>query len=128
MLLTHTMCILLKFNTKKAKISREKFIQALQAELPPTILRDDSPTLLGQGYVKPIYLEPLYQEQICLGEYPFNLTNRDYKKESCPICEDMHYNRLITHEFMRPGMEQKDLDDVIGAFYKVVENLDEIRE
>jgi len=40
----------------------------------------------------------------------------------------MHYNRLITHEFMRPGMEQKDLDDVIGAFYKVVENLDEIRE
>ena len=107
-------------------IHRNRFIDAVKAELPKTLLRDDSDTLLGYGYVKPIYLEPLYQERVCFGEYPFNLTNRIYNKGDCPVCEDMHNNKLITHEFMRPGMSKKNLDDVVKAFEKVWENRERI--
>ena len=115
------------FDENLAGVHRNKFIDAVKAELPKTIMRDDSDVLLSYGYVKPLYLQPLYQEKICFGNYPFNLTQREYKQGDCPICEDMHYNKLITHELMRPGMSKKDLDDVIGAFYKVWENIEEIK-
>jgi hypothetical protein len=34
----------------------------------------------------------------------------------------MHYNKLFTHEYMRPPMTRADLDDFVGAFEKVYEN------
>ena len=68
-----------------------------------------------------------HQEKICFGEYPFSLTERTYKEGDCPVCEDMHKNKLVTHELMRPGMSKEDLDDVVGAFYKVWENIEELK-
>ena len=118
----------IKFNSQLSGIKREKFTEALKAELPSTLMRDDSDVLLGQGYVKPIYLEPLYQEKVCFGKYPFNLTKQTYKKGDCRTCEKLHNDTLITHELMRPGMSKKDLDDVVGAFYKILENIDELRD
>lgn len=117
----------LKFDAKIAKIKREVFVNALKAELPRTIMRDDSDVLISQGYAKPLYLLPLYQERICFGEYPFNLSKRVYKKGDCPVCEELHFNSLITHELMRAGMQKQDLDDVLEAFFKVASNLDELR-
>jgi hypothetical protein len=38
----------------------------------------------------------------------------------------MHFHRLVTHEFMRPGMTQSDMDDVIAAFEKVWDNREEL--
>jgi len=114
------------FDEKVAGVHRNKFIDAVKAELPKTLLRDDSDVLLGYGYVKPIYLEPMYQERICFGEYPFNLTKRVYKNGDCPVCEDIHLHKIITHEFMRPGMSEDDMDDVIKAFEKVYTNIDEL--
>lgn len=117
----------LKFDSKIAKIKREVFVNALKAELPRTIMRDDSDVLISQGYAKPLYLLPLYQERVCFGEYPFNLSKRVYKKGDCPVCEELHFNSLITHELMRAGMKKQDLDDVLEAFFKVASNLDELR-
>lgn len=116
------------FDEEKARIDRNRYIDAVKAELPRTILRDESEVLLSYGYVKPLYKLPIYQERICFGDYPFNLSNIDYTKVKCDICEDMHYNKLITHEFMRPGMGKDDMDDVVRAFEKVWENIDEIRK
>jgi hypothetical protein len=39
----------------------------------------------------------------------------------------MHFDQLITHEFMRPGMKESDLNDVVNAFHKVLENIDELK-
>lgn len=114
------------FNEEIAGIHRNKFIDAVKAELPRTIMRDDSPVLLSYGYIKPLYLQPLYQEKICFGEYPFNLSEREYKKGDCPVCEDMHENKLVIHELMRPGMSKQDIDDVAAAFKKVWENKEEL--
>lgn len=107
---------------------RNRFIDAVKAELPSTLLREESVVLLSYGYVKPLYLQPLYQERIAFGRdgYPFSLSDITYPKGLCPITEEMHFNRLVTHEFMRPGMSKADMDDVIGAFQKVWENRSEL--
>ena len=117
----------LLFNKKSTSLHRNTFIDAVKAELPSTLMREDSPVLLSYGYVKPLYLQPIYQQRVCFGDYPFNLTNRVYKKGDCPTCEDLHFNTLISHEFMRPSMQPKDLDDVVKAFEKVWENKEELR-
>ena len=86
--------------------------------------------LIGAGYVKPLYLQPMYQKRIAFGSngYPFNLTERTYEKGLCPITELMHEKKLITHELMRPPANKSDLDDVVEAFLKVADNLKELEE
>ena len=118
----------LQFNETKAGIDRGKFVTALKAELPHTKLREESDVLIGVGYVKPLYLQPMYQKRVAFGSngYPFTLTSRTYEKGLCPITELMHEKKLITHELMRPPANKEDLDDVVEAFYKVANNLSEL--
>ena len=116
----------LLFDAKIAGMSRELFVKAIKAELPHTLLRDESDVLLSYGYVKPLYLQPLYQEKIAFSFSDFSAQN--YTKGLCPVTEQMHFKELITHELMRPGMSKADLDDVIEAFYKVWEHRDELRD
>ena len=118
----------LQFDETIAGMHRNRFIDAVKAELPPTLLREESTVLLSYGYVKPLYLQPLYQERIAFGRdgYPFTQSDVTYPAGLCPVTEDMHYNRLVTHEFMRPGMTQSDMDDVILAFQKVWNNREEL--
>lgn len=118
----------LQFDAEIAGMHRNRFIDAVKAELPPTLLREESTVLLSYGYVKPLYLQPLYQERIAFGRdgYPFTLSNVTYPQGLCPITEEMHYHRLVTHEFMRPGMTQSDMEDVVRAFQKVWDNKAEL--
>jgi len=118
----------LEFDETVAGMHRNTFIDAVKAELPKTLLRDESDVLLSYGYVKPLYLQPLYQEKIGFGKegFPFNLSDIEYPQGLCPLTEKMHNEVLVTHEFMRPGMSRKDMDDVIAAFNKVWENKDEL--
>lgn len=118
----------LQFDAEIAGMHRNCFIDAVKAELPPTLLREESTVLLSYGYVKPLYLQPLYQERIAFGRdgYPFTLSNVTYPQGLCPITEEMHYHRLVTHEFMRPGMTQSDMEDVVRAFQKVWDNKAEL--
>lgn len=118
----------LQFDAECAGMHRNRFIDAVKAELPPTLLREESVVLLSYGYVKPLYLQPLYQERIAFGRdgFPFTLSDVAYPKGLCPITEEMHFNCLITHEFMRPGMTRNDMDDVVSAFQKVWDNKEEL--
>jgi len=43
------------------------------------------------------------------------------------VCENLHFERLFTHELMRSGMSKKDMDDVVKAFTKVWENKEELK-
>ncbi len=118
----------LQFDADIAQVHRNLFIDAVKKELPRTLLREESEVLLSYGYVKPLYLLPIYQERIAFGEYPFNLSDVDYTKVKCPVVEEMHFHTLITHEFMRPGMLKEDMDDVVAAFVKVWEHIDDLRD
>lgn len=117
-----------KFKSDIVGVERDKFIEAVKAEIPSAILRENTP-LLGVGYVKPLYLQPLYQQRAV--NCSFNCERYkgkvDYSKGICPITENLHYRELFTLEYMRPGMSKSDLNDVISAFYKVAENVEELR-
>ena len=117
-----------KFNKDIIGIDRNIFINAIKAEIPSAILREDTP-LIGSGYVKPLYLQPLYQQRAtyCAFNCEKYKGNVDYSKGICPNAEKLHFEELFSHEYMRPGMSQIDMNDVISAFHKVVENIDELK-
>jgi dTDP-4-amino-4,6-dideoxygalactose transaminase len=108
-------------------VNRNVFIQAIKAEIPSAVLREETP-LIGAGYVKPLYLQPIYQQRAaaCSFNCPRYKGTVNYSKGLCPVAEKMHYEELFTHEYMRPGMSKPDLDDVIEAFTKVTENIHEL--
>ena len=122
----------LSYDSKATGVPRDVYVRALRAELPPTILREGEGVLIGQGYVKPLYMQPLFETMIGYGnvQCPFRCPHyggvADYRPGLCPNAEDAHFNRVITHELMRPPMSHADLDDVVAAFEKVSENLDEL--
>lgn len=120
----------LLYNEEVAGIHRNKFAEALRAELAPITLRETEGVKVGCGYVKPIYLEPMFQKKVAYGSngFPWNMAGRayDYSKGICPVVEELHFETLLLHEYMRPGMSNEDLDDVIDAFVKVWENRDEL--
>jgi perosamine synthetase len=117
----------LRYNPSVLGVHRDKFVNALKAELPSAILRETAP-LVGAGYVKPLYLQPIYQQKV--GKCSFNCSH--YKGEVkydmgiCPVAERMHFSELITHEYMRPGMTKSDLEDVVRAFEKVTTAVHEL--
>lgn len=102
-------------------VSREKYVEAVKAELAPIELREREGVKIGCGYMKPLYLQPIFQNRIAYGNngYPFSESLISYKKGICPVCESLYEKELITHELMRPGMSKTDLDDVANAFEKV---------
>ena len=117
-----------KFKKDIIGIDRNTFIGAIKAEIPSAVLREDTP-LIGSGYVKPLYLLPLFQQRAThcsfnCGKYYGKV---DYSLGICPVTEKLYFDELFTHEYMRPGMTHKDMDDVIAAFWKVSENLNELK-
>lgn len=121
------------FNENVVGVSREKFIEAVKAELPVTELREQEGKQIGCGYVKPLYLMPIFQAKIAIGKdgHPFKSEyyrgRIDYPKGLCPVAEKMHFKELFTHECMRPPAAKEDLDDVKRAFEKVYEFRNEIK-
>lgn len=116
-----------KYDQSVFEIHRNQFVDAIKAEIPSAVLRETAP-LIGAGYVKPLYLQPIYQQR---SGFAFNndrfKSELDYSKGICPVTEQMHFNELITHEFMRPGMSRKDMEDVVKAFEKVAKNVVELQ-
>ena len=113
----------LKFQEEKAGIERKTFIAALRAEGIP----------FAEGYVKPLYLEPLYQKQICFGKegYPFKSPlykgKANYQPGLCPVAERMYKKELMTTGLCRFPVKKKDVRDIVLAFEKIFDNLDELK-
>lgn len=119
----------IKFDKEIAGIDRNTFVSALKAELPTAILRETAP-LVGAGYVKPIYLQPIYQKRAAWAFHhsACNSASLSYDLGICPVAERMHFEELFTHEFIRPGLSKEDLQDVVDAFSKIFENINELRK
>ncbi len=116
-----------KFNKEIAGIERNKFVDALKAEIPSAVLRETAP-LIGAGYVKPLYLQPIYQQKAAWAFNPaLYKGDVSYEKGICPVTEKMHFEVLFTHEYMRPGMTKEDMIDVVNAMEKIFENIDELK-
>ena len=117
------------FDEDFAGISRDLYVQVLNAEFPAP---EGGRGLIRAGYVQPLYLLPLFRQQTAYGtvQCPFKCPHykgrADYGLGLCPTVEKVN-DRILLHELFRPPMTRDDLDAVIGAFEKVHENLDELR-
>ena len=123
----------LDYDEQMTGVGRERLVQAIKAELPATELREGEGPLMGMGYVRPLYMLPLFRNPIASAgaESPIARACTEgrvrYQDGLCPAAEKAHFARVITHEMMRPGMQRADLDDVAAAFQKVWDNLDQLR-
>ena len=87
---------------------------------------------MGEGYVEPIYLEPLYQKRIAFGKdgfpftYPGYKGQVDYSPGICPVAERMHYQELIHIDLCHANLSMSDLEDVVTAFKKIFNNIGEL--
>lgn len=121
-----------EFDNKKSDgISRNTFINAVKAELPPRIGRENEDCGIGNGYIKPIYLMNLFQDRKQQKKFQksafatFPITN--YEKGSCPVAEDLYENKLFLTILHAPNSTTEDMKDICNAFEKVWENRDELK-
>lgn len=114
----------IKFDSYKVGVKRDTFVQALNAEGIP----------FGAGYVKPTYLEPIYQRRIAYGKNgcpfncPFYKGKLQYQKGLCPVTERMHFEELMLTGVCRYPHTQEDMEDVVKAFEKLFQNIKELKK
>ena len=118
----------MKYNETITGVSREKFVDAVRAELMPFELREQEGPKINLGYQVPLYEQPIFKKKVAYGSkgYPFRESD-NYNNVNCPVCDRVCYTETIISEMMRPFLSNKDRDDVIDAFHKVADNLDELR-
>ncbi len=108
----------MKYDESIIKIPRSLFVRAVEAE----------GFYLRGGYVKPIYLEPLYQKKICFGSkgFPFTSNPRNseisYAKGLCPVTERMQDKEILLTNITYAPYTEKDMVDFVKAIQKVIHN------
>lgn len=107
------------YDEKEVGIPRKLFVDSLNAEGIP----------VGTGYPHPLYENPVFKEQIAYGEKGCPFTCKFYKGKAnyergiCPVAEDLCYNRALWFFNIRPPATLEDMQDVVDAFLKVIENV-----
>lgn len=101
----------IRIDSSRIGIDRGQLADALAAEGIP----------FGKGYVKPLYLLPIYQKR---------QDRQRYETGTCPVAERLHYKELINSSpaLLRHPLTKKDMDDVIAAFQKIIYNKNEFEE
>jgi perosamine synthetase len=103
----------IKINTDASGQMRSRWVEALKAEGIP----------VRAGYLKPLYLQPLYQKKIAFGKegFPFSLMHSSvhYTRGLCLVAEKIQDEELILGDFCHAGMQVCDLEDVVNAFEKI---------
>ena len=112
----------MKYDVNITGLSRKIFVEAMLAE----------GFSIREGYLKPTYLEPAYQKQLCLGKkgFPFSETKRssklDYSKGLCPITEDIQDNYMILTAVMQSPQTLEDMDLWTERVIKVLKNKEKL--
>ena len=103
------------FDEKKIGITRNIFCEALKAEGIPCFA----------GYVKPLYLSPLYLEKRAFA-FKHYTGNVIYKKGICPTAESLHESKLVNMIISRPPSTLTDMKDIVDAIQKIIKNKNEL--
>jgi|GEM_PF-110460 len=114
---THTHYVLpLKYSRigdtgEQMGIHRNKFVDAVKAELKPVRDRESEGVTIGCGYIQPIQSMPLFGRSL----------------DETPECRRQWQDELIVvHRMFGPMASRRDLDDVANAFAKVWEHHEEL--
>ncbi len=106
----------MKWRASKTGLSRDQIVEALNKEGIP----------FGKGYVRPLYLLPLFQKQICFGSNGWPFTSipekerQKYKKGLCPVAERMYEKELMLTGVCYWPVTKEDIMDVVKAFEKIL--------
>jgi dTDP-4-amino-4,6-dideoxygalactose transaminase len=96
-------------------VPRDRFVAALGAEGVPA----------APGYVKPLYLNPLYTERRSLAFGTYRGRAR-YERGICPVAEDLHFQKAIVLVVVRPPASERDMDDIAAAAHKLWTHREEL--
>ena len=111
---TYYVCPIL-FNEDVAGVSRDQFLRAMNAE----------GLLFYQGYVRPLYLQPLYQnKRLYKYGYPFSAEENkfcrtEYSLGTSPVAEQLHFKEMLINEHIRPPNTTDDIDDILQVINKI---------
>ncbi|MGH9731450.1 MAG: DegT/DnrJ/EryC1/StrS family aminotransferase [Candidatus Acidiferrales bacterium] len=100
----------LRYDEKSMEIPRDLFVKALNAEGIP----------FGAGYVRPLYLSPLYQERRHVA-FEHYAGHASYGAGLCPTAERLHEKELMLTGVVRFPATREDMDDIADAVQKVME-------
>jgi perosamine synthetase len=106
----------IKYDKSRIGVSRDNFVKALNAEGIP----------FGAGYVKPLYLSPIYHDAKPLA-FKIYQGKAKYNKGLCPITEKLHEEEIIVTVLTRPPAEISDMEDIVNAFEKIYDNLNYLK-
>jgi perosamine synthetase len=119
----------IRYDATVAGLSRGAFRKAVSAELPAPKSWETTP--LAEGYVKPLYLNSIYQRRIAIGSkgFPFNLRKDgpDYGKGLCPVTERLYEREMLLTPLIREPLTVGDVKDLADAIEKVIANAAAIR-
>lgn len=112
----------MKYDAAVTGIPRDLFVRAFNAEGYP----------LRAGYLKPLYLEPMYQKRIAIGRHGFPWSanagsdNISYKQGICPVVERLQNEEVMLTNYMYPPLTEQDIDSYVETFQKVLYNRDSL--
>lgn len=93
------------------RIPRARLVEAVAAEGIP----------ISGGYVRPLYLSPLYQERRAWAFRTYQGAAR-YEEGVCPVVERLHNQTLLLLAIVRPPATERDMEDIAAAIRKVWEH------
>lgn len=101
----------MKFDEAVLGVSRADFSRALLAEGFP----------LSQGYVRPLYRLPVFQQRIAVGRngWPFTLSDRKYTEGMCPVAEQLYEKEMVCFEPCAYRVDDSLAEQLIDAVRKV---------
>lgn len=105
----------MSYDDTKIGIPRNLFCDALRAE----------GIQCSAGYVQPLYLSPLYLERRAFA-FKHYTGNTKYEKGICPVAEILYEKELVNTMICRPPATINDMQDVINAIHKIIENKNEL--
>jgi perosamine synthetase len=100
------------YDKEKTGISREKFLEALNAE----------GIIFSGGYVRPLYYNSIFHENKPF-IFKYYKGKATYEHGLCPIAEKCHFEKLIITAVARPTATEADMEDIVNAIKKIDENL-----
>ncbi len=103
-----------KFDHEEVGVSRDKFVNALNAE---------GFECYG-GYVQPLYNLPIFKQKIAIGSsgFPFSESDHDYSNDKCPIAEKLYKDQFLHFQPCSFEISLDDMQNLVKAFLKVYKN------
>ena len=112
------------YDEEKTGVGRDEVLAALRAEGIPA----------GSGYVRTMYNNPVFIKKAAYGEQGCPWSCHLYKKArtyamgDCPVAEELIAKKFIWFYHINRPNGISDMEDVLKAFKKVIENKEELKK